>query len=527
MDDKGCELLLEATVNALAKALKAINFYPHEHPLRDECVSSALLAMQPLLAEKELVLVWSRDYCSLAESTSVKSSSLTTKALAREMLKRKLQRLIIIPEVSMKDLGVFLEIVTTEPENVFAAGGIEAVMLKSGITTIFANEINLSLLRGLANDGNEYDLARLVAAGGDEEPTLEEPPREEEVENPVDIQFSVLGIDIILGMLKAETRENPFLQLAREVMESAEELKRQGAFDALLPVLGALLEIYNTENREASQKEFIRYALEQIASGSMTVYLLDKIEERAVENETVLDGLCAVIGKSFAYPLIQRLCVVESLHTRKAIALALTRSGEGALPALVSMLKDERWYVVRNMVTILGGIASPDSLKALQQTVTHPETKVRKETAKSLAKIASRAGENALVSMLADIDKEVVRQVIFSLGALRSRSAIKPLLDILMASDVFLKELEIKKLAVAALGRIGDKQATEPLLNILDTIGWLAPLRWMELKTAVAVALGQLGDESALPYLKKLAKRDSSLGEACSDAADNLERVVK
>jgi len=204
LDDKSCELLLEATVNAL----------PHEHPLRDECVSSALLAMQPLLAEKELVLVWSRDYCSLAESTSVKSSSLTTKALAREMLKRKLQRLIIIPEVSMKDLGVFLEIVTTEPENVFAAGGIEAVMLKSGITTIFANEINLSLLRGLANDGNEYDLARLVAAGGDEEPTLEEPPPEEEVENPVDIQFSVLGIDIILGMLKAETRENPFIQLA-------------------------------------------------------------------------------------------------------------------------------------------------------------------------------------------------------------------------------------------------------------------------------------------------------------------------
>jgi len=499
--------------------------------LRDECVSSALLAMQPLLAEKELVLVWSRDYCSLAERSSVKSSSLTTKALAREMLKRKLQRLIIIPDVSIKDLRVFIEILTAEPENVFAAGGIEAVMLKAGITTIFANEIDLSLMRGLANDGDEYDPAQLVAAGEDDqaegEPPGEEPPPEEEVENPLDLQFSVLGIDIILGMLKAETRENSFLQLAREVMESAEELKRQGAFDALLPVLGALLEIYTTESRAVSQKEFICYSLEQISSGSMTAYLLDKIEERAVENEVVLDGLCAAIGKSFAYPLIQRLCVVESLHARKAIALALTRSGEGALPALVSMLKDERWYVVRNMVTILGGIVSPDSLKALQQTATHPETKVRKEVAKSLAKIAAHDGENALVSMLADTDKEVVRQVIFSLGVLRSRAAIKPLLDILMASDAFLKELEIKKLAVTALGRIGDKQATDPLLNILDTIGWLAPLRWMELKTAVAVALGQLGDESALPYLKKLAKRDSSLGEACSDAADNLERVVK
>ncbi|TFH51689.1 MAG: HEAT repeat domain-containing protein [Methanothrix sp.] len=400
-------------------------------------------------------------------------------------------------------------------------------MLKAGITKIFANEIDLTLARGLVNDGNEFDPTQPVAPGGDEEPPVEEAPPEEEAESPLDLQFSMLGIDIILGMLKAETRENPFLQLAREVMESAEELKRQVAVDALLPVLGALLEIYNTESRVDSQKEFIRYSLEQITSGSMTAYLLDKIEERAVENEVVLDGLCAAIGKSFAYPLIQRLCVVELLHARKAIALALTRSGEVALPALASMLKDERWYVVRNMVTILVGIASPDSLKALQQAATHPETKVRKEVAKSLVKLPSRDGENVLVYLLADIDKEVVRQVIFSLGVLRSRVAVRPLLDILMASDAFLKELEIKKLTVAALGRIGDKQATEPLLNILDTIGWLAPLRWMELKTAVAVALGQLGDESALPHLKKLAKRDSTLGEACSDAADNLEQVIK
>jgi len=447
------------------------------------------------------------------------------------MLRRKLQRLIILPELSLKDLRAFLEVVTTESEDVFAKGGVESVMRKAGITTIFANEVDLSLLRGLADEGINYDEEPLVAAGGDEqaedEPVEEEAPAEEEADSSADLQFSMLGIDILLGMLKAETRETPFLQLAREVMESAEELKRQEAFDALLPVIEALLDIHNAEGRAASQKEFIRYSLEQIASGSMTVYLLDRIEEYAAEKEVMIDSLCAVIGQSFAYPLIQRLCVAESLHTRKAIARALTLSGEGAIAALVSMLKDERWYVVRNMVTILGEIASPDSLRALQQTAIHPEAKVRKEVVKSLVKIAPQACENTLVSMLADSDREVVRQVIFSLGVLRSKAAVRPLLDIATSADAFLKELELKKLAVSALGRIGDRQATAPLLDILATIGWLAPLRWMELKTAVAVALGQLGDESALPLLKKLAKRDSTLGEACSDAADNLERVVR
>lgn len=526
-EDKNSELLLEAALSALAKALKAINFYPAEHPLRDESVAAALQSLRPLIDDHELILLWSRDSCALAERSPAKSFSATARGLAREMLTRKLQRLILLPEISLNDLRAFLVIATTDPEDIFASGGIEAVMRKAGITSIFANEVDLSLLRGLAAEGSDSAETELVAAGGDEQPEPEEEPAEEAPENPVDIEFSMLGIDILLGMLKAETREAPFLQLAREVMESAEELKRQEAFAALLPVIGALLEIHNTENRAASQKEFIRYSLEQIASGSMTVYLLDRIEERAPENEDLFDSLCAVIGQSFAYPLIQRLCVAEALHTRKAIARALTRSGEGAIAALVPMLKDERWYVVRNMVTILGEIACPESLRALQQAAMHPEAKVRKEVVKALVKIGPQGGENTLVAMLADSDREVVRQVIFSLGVLRSRVAVRPLLDIVTAADAFLKELELKKLAVSALGKIGDRQATEPLLDILATMGWLAPLRWMELKTAVAIALGQLGDENALPLLKKLAKRDSPLGEACSDAADNLERVVK
>jgi len=343
----------------------------------------------------------------------------------------------------------------------------------------------------------------------------------------MELQFSLLGIDILLGMLKAETREGPFLQLAREVIDAAEELKRQEAFDLLMPVIGALLEIHAASGRAAAQKEFIRYSLEQIVNGTMTAYLLDRIEERAEEHETMLDSLCAAIGQSLSFPLVQRLCVAESLSDRKSIAIALTRSGEAAISAIVPMLKDERWYVVRNMVTILGEVHAPEAVKALKMTAHHPEAKVRKEVVKSLAKIAPQSGEHTLISMLDDLDRDVVRQVIFSLGALRSKAAVQPLLDLVTASDAFLKELELKKLAVSALGRIGDHRSTAALVDVLTTKGWLAPRRWLELKTAAAAALGHMGDESALPILKRLADADSLFGEACSDAADNLERVVK
>jgi len=531
--DKCDEVLLDAVLNALAKALKAMSFYPLEHPVRNESITSVLPLLQQLLQGKELILLWSRDGCTVAGSTTVKNSSVHAKVIAREMLTRKLQRLIILPELSLEDLKAFLTLTTVDAAEIMADGGIEKAFARAGITTLGVNEVDLDILRAqlksIDKPGPNFtaDEEPAQETGTDDEPTEDEHSIEEVVENPMDIQFSLLGIDILLGMLKAEFREGPFLQLAREVIDSAEELKRQEAFDLLLPVLEALLDIHAAQNRTAAQIEFIRYALEQITNGNMTAYLLDRIEERAEENEAMLDHLCATIGQSLSFPLVQRLCVANSLSDRKSIAIALTRAGEAAISAIVPMLKDERWYVVRNMVTLLGELNSPESIKALKMTAQHPETKVRKEIIKSLAKIAPQTGENTLISMLDDLDRDVVRQVIFSLGALRSKAAVQPLLEIVTASDAFLKKLELKKLAVSALGRIGDHRSTAALVDILTTRGWLAPHRWLELKTATATALGQLGDESALPLLKRLANADSLLGEACSDAADNLERVVK
>ncbi|NVN98539.1 MAG: HEAT repeat domain-containing protein [Geobacteraceae bacterium] len=550
-EDKSAALLLDAAINALAKALKAMNFYPPEHPLRDESVSSALENLNDLLSGSQLVLLWSREACTLAGDPPIKNSSLTARSLAREMLTRKLQRLIILPGLSLSDLKAFLSIATTDAANIQTEGGIEAAMLNSGITTICANEVNLSLLSTIKNgstepqtaptpgtEGTEADPDSAVAEGEistggigiEQQKDNDKTPAhnsQDNAEATLDLQFSKLGMDILLGMLKAEDRESHFLQLAREVIDSSEEFKQQEAFEALLHVIEALIEIYFSSGRSSSQKEFIKYALEQIASGAMTGFLLDRIEEHIEGNEPLFNSICSVLGQSLAYPLIQRLCVAESLHARKTIAIALTRSGEAAISALVAMLRDERWYVVRNMVTILGEIVSPESIKALRMVSQHPEPKVRKEVVKALVKVNPQASEAPLISMLAEPDKDVLRQVIFSLGTIRSKTAIRPLLEMVNATDTFLKDLELKKMAVSALGRIGDKQATEPLLDILYVKGWFAPRRWHELKVAAATALGHIGDESALPKLKRLANSDSDLGKACGEATDNIERVLK
>lgn len=514
------EVLLESALNALAKALKALTFYPAGHPQRNESVASAFNQLQPLLQEQPLVLLWSRDACTIADRPAVKSGSLTAKGLTREMLTRKLQRLTIMPQLTKRDLMAFLTILTVEPAVILGHGGIETEMATVGIKTMGANEVDLDSLR--------TQLEKLEESG---ELCVEELADDKDQakagsENDAVLQ-EAMAIDALLAKLKQESSEQSYLQLLRGIIDAAEKLRKKEAFSPILPALTTLLAEAELPQLSDQQKEYVRFAIEQMTDGSMTSYLIDQAGQNAPGCDQLLYELCATIGKSMAYPLIQRLCIAESLRERKSIAGFLTRTGEAGIPALISMLRDERWYVVRNMVTILGEIASASALKALQATAAHPEPKVRKEVIKSLLKTSPQGAENTLVTMLGDTDGDVVRQAIHSLGSMRAKTAVRPLLEIIAASDPFMKDLVIKKHAIVAIGRIGDKQATETLLNLLECRGWLAPRRWQELKISIANALGHMGDESAIPLLKQMARQNSPLGSACGDAADNLERLAK
>lgn len=509
---------LEAALNALAKALKALNFYPPDHPQRDEAISSSYALLKPMLVERELVLLWSRDSCTAPEG-SLRSTSSTAKALAREMLTRRLQRLIILPELSVKELKGFLTILTTDASELLSSGGIERAISRAGISSIGVNEVDLELLKQKKHEVAEEDpgVADEVSSedeGSSSGEAMQLTPEEKSLET-------------LLHRIKSAVAEAEYLEIAKEIMDCVERLKTKELFTPLPQALEILLQEYSSPERGSTEKEYTRYVLEQVTDAGVTNYLLENLELKNDEFSDLLDNLCTTIGKTLAYPLIQRLCVSDSLRMRKFVANALTRAGESAVPAIVSMLKDERWYVVRNMVTILGEISSVSALKPLQQAIWHPETKVRKEVIKSLLKISPQGAENSVIELLGDSDPEVVRQAVYSLGAMRSQLAVKPLMAIVLTSDTFLKNIHLKKLAIASLGRIGNRQATGVLMDILVTRGWLAPRRWAELKVAAAAALGQLGDETALPLLKRLAGSGAALGEACADAADNLERVVK
>ncbi len=495
------------------KALKSTSFYPEGHPLRAENLQHAHQSLVPLLNGKELLLVINRSGFSSADGGVMVDNNPMALALARELFIRRVQRLMLLADLSSSDLQAFLLLLAIEPQKIVTSGGIESLMAKQSIKTIWANEIDLPGIweKLHALEGLEDTSASLEDVLAEAAPLPDEPER---------------SLDALLFMLDRERDENRYLQLARALADKAESCKAAGTCVLLLPVVDFLLDQIADTGRTAIQREYALFTLEQIAGGKMTDFLILQLEERGNVDKESIYRLFRQLGGKIAYILIQRLCIANGLLVRKALATALVRIGSPALPALLAMLRDERWYVVRNMVAILGKLGCPECVGDLKSSAYHNDQRVRKETIRALMHIGGEEAEAVITRLLADRDTGIVRQAIVSLGIMKSQRGIQPLLEIVEERDIFLKSVTLKIEALQALGRIGSRRTTSHILDLLGKNYWFVWEKGEQLKIAAVAALGQLGDETALPALKSRAERGGSLGAACSEAIDNIERLA-
>jgi HEAT repeat protein len=501
------------------KAIKAISFYPKGHPLRSETQSHAHQALLKVITGDGLVLVVSRSGFTTTDGGASVETNPMVQALGKDLFTRRVKRLTLLPDLSLRDLRIFLRLLTMEPQKIQATGGMESMMEKEGVLSIWANDLDLShILEKRQSLEAEIPPEVRMDSGEEEEASVELPPVQEQVE----MSFAEL-----LQALDKERDDNAYLKLAGMLASKGEELKGNGEFMDIFPGFDLLQKQSEDERRSSMQREYAIFTIEQLASGKMTDFLLEQVTSREPKEQDQCHAILRLLGTKVAYVIIQRLCVADTLFTRKALATALVKIGTPALPALLTMLQDDRWYVVRNIVAILGEINDRTSLAELKKPAIHPDERVRKETIRSLVKIGGKDAETIIISLLHDKDPGIVQQAILSLGIMKSQMALPPLMDILLERDVFLKNIELKLGALQAIGRIGDKRATPHLITMLNATNWLAMGKGDELKIAAASALGQIGDEAALGPLKARASRSGRLGKTCAEAVDNIERLAE
>jgi HEAT repeat protein len=520
----------------LQKAVKGAGFYPQGHPYRTETLQRSFEVLRGILAERELVLTVNRKGFQLDGEPL--DGGVMVQQLAHECFIRRVASIVFMQDLLLGDLEAFVGLLSCDVHKTAALGGFAKQLEESGSRTVWINEKDMASIWAKRNGAGSFDGAGAAdgaggadgAAGGAEAAGVKDGAdglADEWPDGFASLQLvpggaaGVRGIPELLRLMDLERVDARYQALGRELMERV-----SGDPDevAILPVLIELLRQRQDLQRSLPQREYAQFALESLADGAAES-LIDSLESRDFADKEGLRRVLAALGGKGAYWIIQRISLAEGLFERKSLASALVGLGAPAIPPLIAMLKDERWYVVRNMVSIIGELRSASCVVALKRPLHHGDVRVRKEAIRALMKIGGEAAESALIPLLDEPNGGLVRHAVLSLGLMRSRQAVPVMLKLLERRDLLLKGIAFKKELLVALGRIGDRRATGPLLKMLGSRRWPVFGRWLELKIAVASTLGTLGDEAALPALAGWAAGNGDLAEACREALDAVERV--
>lgn len=520
----------------LYKALKAIAFYPESHPLREEILRRAFQAVRDLMIEGGLSLGVHRSGVSFLDREEKIESSRMTLALAKELFTREIQRLFFLPELSYSDFTAFLELLAQEPQRIISEGGVAKVLSRLGVTTIVANEINISAVFTKHASGETDEIlfaeGNILGEGegsgerkvGTEGSTVDDASGKgtdsfgdvplESLEN--------LTAEELFSLMEKEADEARYGRLARLLQGKAYSLIEGGDFDPLFPILLGLLNLNADATRSEGQRDVSLSTFHDLASGPMLDHLLDHLEDEGFNQKEIVYLVLHHLGKETVEAVIPRLVASDSQFARKALTTALLRLGPSAVPALLKFLTDSSWQVVRTAVAVLGEMRDRDAVKGLILTAYHEDTRVRLESIRSLAEIGGREATAVLLDLFRDRNRTIRRQVILWLGVTRNEIAMQPLVDLVMERDLRGKIATLKKEALLAIGRIGDPRSLDALVRLVEKRRFLASGRWEELKILALETIGRLEGKEALDFLHKTASRGGRIGQASAAVLGNM-----
>lgn len=506
-----------SALTGLVKQIKALRYYPPGHPALRAAAEESLKGFQPLLrGDRPLSLTVRKDAFLLDEQPVAKTQQVIGQ-LATFCFARRIQYLTILPDLNADDLHRFVQSLLLDPQEIHTRGGIQAVLERARVTTIWVNERDL--------DAILEQRRRIEAQPPEPPPEVQGETQPETRLTPA--QAQALDLEKLLEALEKETDDQRFRARLQELIPLL-RLNLVAEHRAL--VLRAMVML--CRNASGSKLSEVRRAhalnaLGQLATDEMTDYLAVIALRR--ENDAAMSKAAANVLAFLSDKVVRRLMFLlaeeAAAPNRKILADILVRTGTAAVPVLQEHLFDERWYVVRNAVAILGDIRSQESLPHLTPLLAHGDIRVRRETVRSLTKIGGQRAVGVLLQTAESADQELSRQALLSLGAIRATSAIPTLIKLIEQTELNRGAVDIKKDAIRALGEIRSRDAVPPLLRILSRRTFLRRSLNDELRVVAAAALGEIGDEAARQALESAAEdRSPTVARAAVQALMQMEK---
>ena len=305
---------------------------------------------------------------------------------------------------------------------------------------------------------------------------------------------------VLTGLLDKARKVTSSRELSRvfdEIIASARAAFHRGDPDTMVDAAHAILTMEKYSGH-AELKPHFDGTLRRLLTPAVLKAIVQLIPRQPERYNVYLD-LLERAGETGAEAVVAQLGGATSIAERRVFYDVLGKL-DHAVQVLVRKLADDRWYIVRNAVELLGALGDVTVEPHVAEALGHPEERVRRAAALSLAKLGTPSAQRDLYHAMRKVSDPVRHVAATAMVTREGDRAVSTLVDALRRGG----DEESQKAIVMALGRVATPDAISALTKAARDGGpfgrkWPVPVR-----VAAVQALGEAGTEEALAALREL-----------------------
>ena len=497
------------------KTVKSIGFYPEGHPNLEGAIEKTFNLIKDAIKEKGSIK-WRIERTGFLEGkTQIGRGHKSLVGLAKDLFFKRINEITFTNDATLKEWKDLLLILKMDTVSLKDAGGIEKLILAKEIKGIQLNEMKYEDIRKKVIELEEQKEKEEIGT----EKIEEEKPEEKaaDIIHTLEEQLKAVEereetLETLLDKLENEKNVLPYQAIADKILTRIRPIYDVKNWDGLFPVLSVFASHSSLEStRHPEQIDIASEKLRKLLTPEITGYMIARLCNRREDRRKEIQQILLLLGEEAMKQLLTTLIDTEAAYIRRQIFNALTMFGEMVRLEAERRLDDERWFVVRQMVSLLGEIGNPQSLGAIKKTYAHKDMRVKKEVLKAIGRLPSNESTVFLLEKLGEDNTTIKLQAIISLGALKDQTAVAQLGGLALKRDFFNKDIEVRKEAIRAIGLIGGDDAKVILIRLLKKRVFWGKRQHDEIRSVAAISLGKIGGEDAMEALQEAAKTSKGL----------------
>lgn len=232
-----------------------------------------------------------------------------------------------------------------------------------------------------------------------------------------------------------------------------------------------------------------------------------------------LQALLLMLNPGTAQPLCTLMANLKHKSHRMMVCDVLTTHAKQNPSLLTRGLNDSRWYVVRNLIYIMGKLGNTQFVKHLEPVCSHEDVRVRKEIVRTFRSMCPSGKGDVFLPFLNDAEhsiRQLALKVLLSGPYTATLAAWTRVVDHTSFHDRSVSE---KKGVFHAMRQTAGEESIPYWHRLLTLRAWRNRKRIQEDGILAAEALGIMGTPAAMLALKTGQRRfNRAIRKACTDA---------